>query len=66
MVWGAFSYNATTDIVFLKGRRCAEKYQKMLKSQLLSFGKLLGRGRMDISARQLLHSRAKLYNVWLV
>ena len=42
MVWEAFSYNETTDIVFLKGHQCSEDNQKMLKSQLLPFGKLLG------------------------
>lgn len=42
MVWGAFSYNGTTDIVFLEGRQCSEDYQKMLEVQLLPFGKLLG------------------------
>ncbi|KMQ81987.1 hypothetical protein RF55_24576 [Lasius niger] len=42
MVWGAFSYNGTTDIAFLKGRQCSDDYQKMLEVQLLPFGKLLG------------------------
>lgn len=42
MVWEAFSYNGTTDIVLLKGRQCSEDYQKMLEVQLLPFGKLLG------------------------
>ena len=32
IVWGAFSYNGTTDIVLLKGYQCSEDYQKMLES----------------------------------
>lgn len=42
MVWGAFSYNGTTDIVFLEGRQNSEDYQKLLEVQLLPFGELLG------------------------
>ena len=44
MVWGAFSYNGTTDSVFLKIRQCSEGYQKMLESQLHPFGKLMRGG----------------------
>ena len=44
MLKGVFSYNGTTNTVFLKGRQCSEDYQKMLKSQLLPFEKLLGEG----------------------
>ena len=42
MVWGAFSYNGTTDSVFLEGHQNFEDYQTMLKVQLLPFGELLG------------------------
>ena len=42
MIRRTFSYNGTTDILLFKGHQCSEDYQKVLKVQLLSFGKLLG------------------------
>lgn len=42
MVWGAFSFNGTTDIAFLEGRQCSTDYQDVLKQFLLPFGKFLG------------------------
>ena len=58
---GELSLTTELPIFFLKDRQCSENYQKMLKSHLLLFGKFPTGGRMDISARQLLHSRVKLY-----
>lgn len=42
MVWGAFSFNGTTDIAFLKGRQYSDDYQGTLEAHLLPFGELLG------------------------
>lgn len=42
MVWGAFSFNGTTDIAFLEGRQTSKEYIEVLNSHLLPIAETLG------------------------
>lgn len=41
MVWGDFSFNRTTGIVFLKGKQTSEEYTEMLDCFLLPTAEIL-------------------------
>ena len=42
VVWKAFCFNGTTDIVFLNGQQCSGYYQDVLKCNLLPIRNILG------------------------
>ena len=42
MVWGAFSFNGTTDIAFLEGKQTSIDYVEVLNSHLLPIAETLG------------------------